>query len=219
MYAASMDVGMFNNLNTGGQRRKSSLAPTSDGAKNQDKPNDDDEKKKMMHREIEKKRRQEMANLYGSLRSVLPLEFIKGKRSLADHMNEAVNYIKHLQKRIKIFGAKRDELKMGSSSNLSARNLDHGSIGSLSTSTSTLVAVHPCLAGVEIVVSTDGSAKQFFLLSRMLKILLGQGLSVISCATAQVNKRLVYTIQSEVSDPTCIDFSGLQQILTEACYH
>ncbi|KAB2596596.1 hypothetical protein D8674_032046 [Pyrus ussuriensis x Pyrus communis] len=200
-----MDVGMFNNLNTGGQRRKSSLAPTSYGAKNQDKPNDDDEKKKMMHREIEKKRRQEMANLYGSLRSVLPLEFIKVRWNL-----------KFLHK---IFGAKRDELKMGSSSNLSARNLDHGSSGSSSTSTSALVAVHPCLAGVEIVVSTDGSAEQFFLLSRMLKILLGQGLSVISCATAQVNKRLVYTIQSEVSDPTCIDFSGLQQTLTEVCYH
>nr|QFU95354.1 basic helix-loop-helix DNA-binding superfamily protein 120b [Eriobotrya japonica] len=215
-----MDVGMFNNFNTGGQRRKSSLPLTSDGAKNQDKSNDEDEKKKVMHREIEKKRRQEMANLYGSLRSVLPLEFIKGKRSLADHMNEAVNYIKQLQTRIKIFGAKRGELKMGSaSSNLSASTLGHGSSGSSSTSTSTLVAVHPCLAGVEIVVSTAGSAEQFFLLSRMLKILLGQGLNVISCATAQVNKRLVYTIQSEVSDPTCIDFSGLQQILTEACCH
>lgn len=67
---------MFNNINTGGQQRKSSLALTLDSAENQDKSNDDG-KKKMMHREIEKKRRQEMAALYASLRSVLPLQYIK----------------------------------------------------------------------------------------------------------------------------------------------
>ncbi|KAI5346960.1 Hypothetical predicted protein [Prunus dulcis] len=204
-----MDVGMFNNINTGDQQRKSSLALTLDSAENQDKSNDDG-KKKMMHREIEKKRRQEMAALYASLRSVLPLEYIKGKRSLAEHMNEAVNYIKHLQTRIKVLGRRRDELKIGTSS------LPSLSASSSTSSTSPRVAVHPCFGGVEIVISRGGSVEQGLVLSRLLKILLGQGLTVISCATTQVNERLVYTIQSEVSDPAWGDFSGLQQILTES---
>lgn len=144
----------------------------------------------------------------------------QGKRSLADHMNEAVNHIKHLQTRIKELGSQRNDLKIQTSSSpdlssttalglglagnlimsgCSGRSSSLLSAGNCSTSR---VAVHPCLGGVEIVISYgagDCLQQQGVVLSRLMQILLEQGLTVISCATTQVNKRLVYTIQSEVA--------------------
>lgn len=107
-------------------------------------------------------------------------------------MNEAVNYINHLQTKIKELGAKRDELKL---SNLIALEPESGT--SSAACAPTCVMVRPCLDGIEVTVNSS-FMEQGLPLSRVLQILLEQGLAVVSCISTKVNERLIYTIQSQV---------------------
>ncbi|KAF9614873.1 hypothetical protein IFM89_020970 [Coptis chinensis] len=145
--------------------------------------------KKIVHRDFERQRRQEMSQLYSSLRSLLPIEYVKGKRSISDHMNEATNYIKHLEKKIQELRGKRDKLKR--LSNFSATNTPGESLFGPDFAT-----VTQCWKGVEVVVGSSLKNGEFSL-SKVLEVLAEEGLSVVSCVTAKVNGRLMHTIQSE----------------------
>ncbi|XP_057996213.1 transcription factor bHLH126-like [Hevea brasiliensis] len=189
----------------GKSRRRKSISMDNDETARDNGNN----KKKLLHRDIERQRRQEMATLYASLRSLLPLEHIKGKRSISDHMNEAVNYIKHLQKRIKELDAKKNELKQKTN----FRDIPLQSSGSSSNcSPSTGVIIRPNLGGMEIVFSS-GFREQDLTLSGALQLLLEAELSVVNCVSTKVNERLFHTVQAEVKDSACLNLSGLQQKL------
>ncbi|KAB5532393.1 hypothetical protein DKX38_019063 [Salix brachista] len=164
---------------------------------------------KMMHRNIERQRREEMTTLYASLRALLPLDFIKGKRSISDHMNESVNYIKYLQKKIKELSARRDGLKK--LSNLSFDAPPSESSNKYSPISS--VTLQPYPGGLEIVLDSDFRG-QDFPLSRVLQVLLEDGISVVNCVSTRVNERLFQTVQTEVDDPASLNLSELRQKLT-----
>ncbi|XP_010448440.1 PREDICTED: transcription factor bHLH118 [Camelina sativa] len=163
----------------------------------------DQNMERILHKEVEKQRRLEMASLYASLRSRLPLEFIQGKRSTSDQVNGAVNYIEYLQRNIKDMSSKRDDLillygrSIGSSNEQSWNEISNH------------VVIRPCLVGVEIVFSILQTP-----FSSVLKVLRERGLCVLGCISSNVNDRLIHTLQAEVNDMALIDLADLKVALT-----
>ncbi|KAM7273596.1 hypothetical protein ACFE04_028260 [Oxalis oulophora] len=167
---------------------------------------EDELKKKEMHRDIEKKRRQEMGQFFTSLRSLLPLEYIKGKRAMSDHVNEAAKYVKDLENNVARLTGKRDELKK-----LSNLTINATASTSATNTSSTYVVVNPCFSGFEILINGED-----FPLSRVLQVLFDEGLDVISYSCSTVDERLLHIIYTEVNDNdiTYVDISELHQKLT-----
>ncbi|KAJ4706136.1 transcription factor bHLH [Melia azedarach] len=194
-----------NSKNMGKGQRHKILAT----AKDDDGNIENNYEKKNIRKEIERQRRLNMTMLHASLRSLLPLESIKGKRSVSDHISEAVNYIKYLKKNIEDLNVKRDQLKKL----LNSEALDQANPRSDNCLTN-CVTVHPYLGGVEIVISSVHKEKHL-LLSKILEAVLEEeeGLDVVRCVSTQTEERFFHTVQTEVGDLTCVDLPGLQQKL------
>lgn len=118
----------------------------------------------------------------------------QGKRATSDHMNAALVYIKDLQKRIDELSTNRDELKKLSGSN---SGFDHGMSSSHESFPSSTAVVRQSLEGVEVLIST-GVGDNALTLSRVIKLLLEEGLDVVRCTSTRIDGRLIHTIQSEV---------------------
>ncbi|KAJ9545847.1 hypothetical protein OSB04_025554, partial [Centaurea solstitialis] len=145
--------------------------------------------KKVVHREIERQRRKEMANLYASLKGLLPPEFVKGSHSMSDHMQQAVHYIKQMQENVEGLGMRRDQLKKFSNVN--------GNEGLMNQLIPNTVSVSSCNGGVEVLINSC-SIEEGFVLSRLLSTLVKDGFNVTSCISTKINDRLLHSIKSEV---------------------
>nr|WCO08267.1 hypothetical protein [Suaeda aralocaspica] len=197
-------------------------------------------KRKISHREVERQRRQEMSNLHSSLRTLLPLEYVRGKRSICDHVTEATKYIQELEKNVKELGDQRDKLKGSIPSLLSEQqqqqqqqqqiimneNRDFGCSSSSSASTSSTrsdysVSIHKFsrTLQIEIVVGSGvGDEGSPYPLSKALRVLADERLDVVSCVSSIVNQRWIYVIYCEVNEVTSIETSQLQQKLLQVIH-
>ncbi|KAE8721520.1 putative Basic helix-loop-helix DNA-binding superfamily protein [Hibiscus syriacus] len=176
-----------------------------------EKRENSNDEKKTMHRDIERQRRQEMSTLYASLQTLLPLEYIKGKRSISDHMNGAISYIKDQQKRIDELIAKRDQLKKEL---VESSGFRQGTTSSDEAFPSSVVVRRSLEDSVEVVVST-GVVAQDLTLSRVLQLLLEEGLDVVNSISTKIDGGLIHTIKLEVSDLRGVDVPYLEQKLNE----
>ncbi|XP_057786283.1 transcription factor bHLH36-like [Salvia miltiorrhiza] len=178
------------------KRRRTSKS----GPKQNEENKVSDELRKTTHREIERQRRQEMSTLYASLRELLPLEYIKGKRSVSDHMHEAASYIKDMEKKIEELQLRRDELKNASASNTTF-DLPN------------FVTVNCCCDGLEILINCGVKEGYGFSLSRVIVELTHSGLDVVTCISNKVNGRFLYKIHTQVNALAYINLAELQQRL------
>ncbi|KAM1141964.1 hypothetical protein ACFX2I_041879 [Malus domestica] len=173
--------------------------------------------RKIVRRDNERQRRQLMAVLNSSLRSLLPCELIKGKRSITEHMNEAVNYINHTKAKIEELNAKKEKIKKLYECDSKDFGLENESSGHDFLKYS--IMVRPtCLGAVEVVISSSCGEEEGLPLSGVLKVLLAEGLSVVGCASTRVNESSFHNIQCEVgNDLACLDLSELQLKLNNYC--
>ncbi|XP_057425556.1 transcription factor bHLH118-like isoform X2 [Lotus japonicus] len=174
----------------------------------------DNDEKKINRREVERQRRTQMSVLCASLRSSLPLELIKGKRSVSDLIGEAVNHVQFLKQKINALQIKRDELKemMVNLSFVKTETVgaDH------SSALGKCVSINLIPGGVEVAVYGSGFEENSTRLSVLMQILLQEGCDVVSCVSSLVNGRIFHTIKSEVKDLTCLDLARLQHRLDQA---
>ncbi|KAL6003772.1 hypothetical protein ACLOJK_004318 [Asimina triloba] len=169
-------------------------------------------KRKMTHRDVERQRRHEMALLYGSLRSHLPNEYLKGKRSLSDHIDQAANYIKHQQEKIRQLTEKRDALLRRFTPSSPSNSASSSAVSRILALPE--VTVQSCCAGVEVVVSSRPDDEVS--LSRLVGALVGEGLDVVSLISTAINDKSVCAIQCEACGVGQIDLGGLKEKLIEA---
>ncbi|KAL2324469.1 hypothetical protein Fmac_023527 [Flemingia macrophylla] len=172
----------------------------------------DNDEKKIIRREVEKQRRTHMSVLCASLRSSLPFELIKGKRSASDHIGEAVNYIQGLKQKVDALQVKRDRLKQKVNSSLVETVIE---VPDHSVAVVKCVNINPTPGGVEVAICS-GFAEGNFPLSELMEILLQEGCDVVSCVSTNANGRIFHTIKSEVEDLTRLDLAKLQQKLDHA---
>nr|VDC64116.1 unnamed protein product [Brassica rapa] len=125
----------------------------------------------------------------------------RGKRSSSDHVQEAVNYIKDFEKKIKEISLKRDRIKRSlshssSTGECSIRSLE-SSYCSCDGDTHINVKVRTCLVGIEIVASC--CFRQESCLSSILQLLVQeQCLDVVSCISSRLHPRFIHTIVCEI---------------------
>ncbi|KAF3668280.1 hypothetical protein FXO37_09609 [Capsicum annuum] len=160
-------------------------------------------KKNVLRRDVERQRRRDMAKLYQRLRLLIPSKYLMGKRAISDHLEEIVDYVKDLRRDIEDLERKREGLK--EKKNIIAPSSSSYSM-KLSDDEDRIVVKYSCN---EVEISVKGGIS----LSKVVKVVMKEGLIVNSCVSSMVDQSLLHIIQSKVNIGGDIDLAMLRSKL------
>ncbi|XVE92744.1 hypothetical protein REPUB_Repub01dG0126000 [Reevesia pubescens] len=141
---------------------------------------------------IEKNRRNHMKNLYSRLSSLLPLNS-KEPLSLPDQIDEAVNYIKILQTRLKEYREKKESLMGRKRSYRCTNNTAAETTGSLK---SPEIRINEKGSAMEVVLMTGKDSQ--FMFYEMIRILHEQGAEVLNANFSVVGNTVFHIVHAEI---------------------
>jgi len=162
---------------------------------------------------IERQRRKEMKVFFSRLRSLLPEENLRGKRTVSEQVLEAVNYVCHLKRKIEDLSAQREKTKVNSDQNakVSFENFccKTPPFGG-SDREYPAVKINSVGSGVQIWTNT---LEDEIVYSDILLALEEGGLEVVSAASSAINNRVYHTIHCKVFDLNTLNIQTLYQKL------
>lgn len=177
-----------------------------------------DKKNRIM---IERQRRKDMNELFATLSSLLPDENLRGKRAVSDQVQEAVNYVRHLQQKVEDLSTEREKMKANSDENAKV-SLEGVRLSSnekicikaqpIGGSDREFPTVKIKSMGSTLQVCTNTFEHQIVFSDLLLAIEEG-GLEVVSAASSAINNRIFHTIHTKVCDLETLNIDTLEQKL------
>ncbi|XP_057426324.1 transcription factor bHLH162-like [Lotus japonicus] len=143
---------------------------------------------------IEKKnRRNQMKILYSKLNSLLPNYNPKEAVPLPDQIDEAINYIKSLEEKMKMAQEKKESL---GGSNKRSRGSCSSSISATAVSKSPQLEVHETGSSLEVVL-TCGLDNQF-IFYEIIRILQEENIDVRSANSSMAGDSMLHVVHAEI---------------------
>ncbi|OMO90052.1 hypothetical protein CCACVL1_07531 [Corchorus capsularis] len=147
---------------------------------------------------IEKNRRNQMKNLYSRLNSLLPHHPSKEPLSLPDQIDEAVNYIKSLETRLKESREKKESLMGRKRSHRCSNNIaaTDQAMGRLKAP-EIRIQFQEMGSSIEVVLMTGQDTSQF-MFNEMIRIIHGEGADILNANFSVVGNTVFHIVHAEL---------------------
>ncbi|KAL9457779.1 hypothetical protein AB3S75_006765 [Citrus x aurantiifolia] len=153
---------------------------------------------KIERKTIEKNRRDQMKNLYSTLKSLLPNQPSKEALSLPDQVDEAINYIKMLETKLKECKKKKESLQGRERSHACISDGTEARLMTSSSPKAPEIEIHEMGSNLEVIL-TSGVDDQF-IFYEVIRILHQDGAEILNANFSVVGNTIFHVIHAEIRD-------------------